>query len=726
MKLIFAAFFCFLFSGLVFAQNIKEYYIYCNPTDFQNIYQNYEQDIYIPITIKCDDVLVDNATMRIRGDGTRALPKKSLKVKLDGATFSDGVSTFNFNAEYEDKSYIQQYITSRLFKEAGHYCFKTEHVRLYLNDSYLGLYLSVENVDEDFLSSNNLDPTGTLYKATLDGASLSIYDNVFYHWESKAADYNFSDLSDFITTLNSTSDEDYYEFANTVLDYDKMINILAINMLLRNYSSYYHNYFMYHDINNSQKWTMIPWDLDKMFLYYEVTFPYHHTSKFWAPDNPFLERAIICDPIFEDIKTRIDQLHTTLINDEYVTQIIDSLEILLEPSVIEDVTDNITDVSEWHTRVGNGRLAFDSRYDNLLHQFDNYARSFQVIRANEQYQSGQDIQLRWHSTEDPNGLNLTYSVYYGTEMNLDLAGTNVIENLTDTVYTITDVLADGKYYWKVVAKTATYSIDGFDNYNFFYVVSESPVVVINEIFYKSDGVFNPGDWIELYNNSSTEIDLTDWGFQDENDNNLFVIPEGTIIQPNEYLVLCNSYSLFNFAFPEIENVIGDFIFGLDSDGELIRLKDSNGLLIDKVLYDSESPWPVQANGYGWSLELISPDLDNNLPESWQASKIYFGTPGLENSDSVAVDWSKYPIQLISYPNPFSDITSIGYLIYSSGSVKILLYNSTGQNVTVLKQENAEAGLHRFDWDGSSLNNGIYYLQIVFENEIGKTIKVVKL
>jgi hypothetical protein len=165
---------------------------------------------------------------------------------------------------------------------------------------------------------------------------------------------------------------------------------------------------------------------------------------------------------------------------------------------------------------------------------------------------------------------------------------------------------------------------------------------------------------------------------------------------------------------------------LDSDGELIRLKDSNGLLIDKVLYDSESPWPVQANGYGWSLELISPDLDNNLPESWQASKIYFGTPGSENSDSVVVDWSKYPIQLISYPNPFSDITSIGYLIYSSGSVKILLYNSTGQNVTVLKQENAEAGLHRFDWDGSSLNNGIYYLQIVFENEIGKTIKVVKL
>jgi spore coat protein H len=204
--------------------------------------------------------------MRIRGDGSRVLPKKSLKVKLDIGTFPDGKTTYNFNAEYEDISYMQQYIASHLFHKSGHHCFNTEHVRLYLNDEFLGLYLSVENMDEDFLSARNLDPNGGLYKAKIDGASLSIYDNVYYHWDINAGNTNFNNLIDIIDLFDNTSIDNYYHFANEFLDYDKMINILAVNLLLRNYSSYYHNYFMYHDVNNSGKWTMLPWDLDKVFL----------------------------------------------------------------------------------------------------------------------------------------------------------------------------------------------------------------------------------------------------------------------------------------------------------------------------------------------------------------------------------------------------------------------------------------------------------------------------
>lgn len=728
MKLNFTLIFCFLFFGL-FSQNIKEYYIYCDPADFEFIYQNYDQDIYIPITIKYNNFSVTNAEMRIRGDGSRVLPKKSLKIKLKENILLDGKSTFNFNAEYEDKSYIQQYVTARLMKESGQICFSAEHARLYLNDNFLGLYLSVENGDEKFLSANNLDPNGTLYKATVDGASLSIFDNVYYHWESKAFNNNFSDLIELIDTLNNTKDKDYYEFANSVFDYDKMVNILAMNMLMRNYSSYYHNYYMYHDLNNTQKWSMLPWDLDKMFLYYEPSYQYHHTSKFWAPDNPFLERAIICDPIYEDIKSRIDELHFSIINNNYISNIIDSLEILLEQSVIDDNADGITNIVSWKTVLQNARIAFDGRYINLIYQFNNYARSFNVIRTNEVYNVGEDILLKWQSTKDPNLLDLTYSVYYGTDMNLENPNTTLIENLTDTMFTISTELSEGKYFWKVVAKTSAYAIEGFNNYNYFHVSSGSQPIVINEIFYKSDGVTDPGDWVELYNNSKFSVDLSNWYFQDEKDNDIFTIPSGTTIAANGYLVLSNNVSTFKSTFLNISNVIGNFNFGLKSSGELIRLKNKYGEMIDYVIYGSENPWPILPNGRGYSLELIDPDYDNTLAKSWQSSYVLFGTPGKQNSkpDSSNLYLQHIPLSIICYPNPFSNITTIIYTNQVEGNININVYNSAGKKVlTLINEEFYEGGLHKIEWDGETLESGIYLVQIIYNGILTKSCKAVKL
>ena len=64
---------------------------------------------------------------------------------------------------------------------------------------------------------------------------------------------------------------------------------------------------------------------------------------------------------------------------------------------------------------------------------------------------------------------------------------------------------------------------------------------------------------------------------------------------------------------------------------MIRLFDSNGNLVDSVVYDDVDPWPSEADGVGPTLELISPFLDNSIAENWIASE-GFGSPGSENSD----------------------------------------------------------------------------------------------
>ncbi|MEM7235024.1 MAG: hypothetical protein AAF517_22795, partial [Planctomycetota bacterium] len=50
---------------------------------------------------------------------------------------------------------------------------------------------------------------------------------------------------------------------------------------------------------------------------------------------------------------------------------------------------------------------------------------------------------------------------------------------------------------------------------------------------------------------------------------------------------------------------------------------------DFVRYDTRAPWPGEADGLGYSLELksIHEDLDNDLAENWRRSAQLRGSPG---------------------------------------------------------------------------------------------------
>jgi len=163
---------------------IKEYYIECDSTDLQNIYQNFKENTYVPIKITYKGE-TRVARMRIRGDTSREDQKKSLKIKFDSLQLKDIPKVLNLNAEYADKTYIRQYLSSKLMQRSGQICFDSEHAKVFINGQFFGLYLQVENMDKDFLKRNNLSKKGNLYKATKDGACLSIFDDFDVKWEKK-------------------------------------------------------------------------------------------------------------------------------------------------------------------------------------------------------------------------------------------------------------------------------------------------------------------------------------------------------------------------------------------------------------------------------------------------------------------------------------------------------------------------------------------------------------
>ncbi|MFC1539815.1 CotH kinase family protein, partial [Candidatus Latescibacterota bacterium] len=88
------------------------------------------------------------------------------------------------------------------------------------------------------------------------------------------------------------------------------------------------------------------------------------------------------------------------------------------------------------------------------------------------------------------------------------------------------------------------------------------IIVINEINYNSSEDFNPEDWVEFYNRHNTSIDISGWSFKDEEGISTFVFPDNTTITPGGYFIVCRDTLLFKQSFGEINNVFGNFEFGL--------------------------------------------------------------------------------------------------------------------------------------------------------------------
>lgn len=169
-----------------------------------------------------------------------------------------------------------------------------------------------------------------------------------------------------------------------------------------------------------------------------------------------------------------------------------------------------------------------------------------------------------------------------------------------------------------------YNVDAtFDDGSCIYPAAD---IVINEIHYNpctAQGNDTAFEFIELYNNEGSSVDLTGWELQ-----NAVTYTFGTVtMAPGEYIVIAvdaasysgNGYQVFQFT------------GGLNNTGEGITLVDENGSIADDVVYADAAPWPTSPDGGCPTLELIDPALDNADAANWQASYVPNGTPGAVNS-----------------------------------------------------------------------------------------------
>ncbi|HBX66537.1 MAG TPA: hypothetical protein DEG32_10425, partial [Balneolaceae bacterium] len=71
-----------------------------------------------------------------------------------------------------------------------------------------------------------------------------------------------------------------------------------------------------------------------------------------------------------------------------------------------------------------------------------------------------------------------------------------------------------------------------------------------------------GDWIELFNNTSSAIDISEWVVKDEDDDHIFTFPAQTELGANSYLVVANDLDAFNQYYSNVGSLFGELGYGL--------------------------------------------------------------------------------------------------------------------------------------------------------------------
>lgn len=111
-------------------------------------------------------------------------------------------------------------------------------------------------------------------------------------------------------------------------------------------------------------------------------------------------------------------------------------------------------------------------------------------------------------------------------------------------------------------------------------------------------------------------------------------------------------------------------------------------------------------------------------ETSSTSKIVVNDTGLfakGNMESSAIpsETKLYP----NYPNPFNPTTQIKFSLKKAGLVSLIVYNSLGQVVANLVNDNKQAGNYSVNFDASKLASGIYLYKLVAGDYV-KTEKMI--
>ncbi|MFV1989436.1 MAG: lamin tail domain-containing protein [Acidimicrobiales bacterium] len=188
-------------------------------------------------------------------------------------------------------------------------------------------------------------------------------------------------------------------------------------------------------------------------------------------------------------------------------------------------------------------------------------------------------------------------------------------------------------------------------------------VVISEIHYNPAGEGTELEFIELHNPGTVDVDLSEAEFTAGVEASL----AGVVVKAGAYVILTPEQNNAESAYGV--SPVATYLGKLSNKGETITLTQ-NGDELDSVTYDNVGEWPLRADGYGPSLELLE-HSDNAVPANWYSSAEE-PTPGAANS-TPPVSGAELDELVVNPPDPGAGETVTIEVRATGGAVPVLTY-----------------------------------------------------
>ena len=715
-------------KGQVFVDSIiPRIDIFINPDTLQWIYDNPESNTEFHANFIFDNGIIKDTVIyvgfRLRGNTSRWAAKKSFKVSFN--TFEPGrkfygLEKLNLNGEHNDPSVIRAKLCWDLLRQFDIPAPRSNHVRVYINNSYYGLYINVEHIDEEFVDSRFGNQDGNLYKclwpADLDylGSNPDLYkftagERRAYALKTNVQQDDYSDLAHFIDVLNNTPDEQLVCELDKVFNIYDYLKIIAVDIFTANWDGYIYNknnFYLYHNTKTG-KFEYIPYDPDN-------TYGIDWFGRDWGTRNiydwqqhgdevrPLYTKLINNSELKDQFSFYLNKLITEYTDENLFFPRIDEIKekitpyVEVDPYYPLDYGYTLSDFFNSYIQALGGHVTYglkpyiQTRNSTAIEQLilNNINPVIKYI-GNRQLFIGQNLWVRAYvEDEDTNPeVKLVYTINYGLSQFKFMYddGEHFDGEEGDKIYggVILDI---------PVNTTIKYRISAEDNFGYYSIMPCSPVIVelleseesalyINEFMASNDSTIADeygeyDDWIEIYNGDEEQVWLGDKYLSDNLQNmDKWQMPDINL-EPGDFILI--------WADNDPEQGANHTNFKLNRDGEEIGIFDAENtgfFLIDTITFGQQitdvSFGREPDGGNEWIFYIIPTPGFSNVAGS--IGKIF-------NSDNL----------IKVYPNPANN-----GIVYFNKSINFQLFNSVGQLIV--------RGTKVRSIDVHGLNKGIYFI-----------------
>ena len=674
--------------------------------------KNGDENYIMAQSVAINGEVFDSVGVKYKGNSTYNAnqAKNPFHIELD--TYKDqdydGYTDIKLSNAAKDPSFMREVLSYQILRQYTDAPL-SNYANVYVNGNLLGLYSNSEAISKKFVDDRFGSKKNTFVKCNpIEGAgpnSTDLPDLVYMGEDSTSyypayemkSDAGWSELIDLCDTLKNNIGD-----IEEILDVDRTLWMLVFDNALVNLDSYIgafsQNYYLYRD--KYGRFLPVVWDLNESFGRFAMTGSIRlssttdkqrmtHLLHENDADYPLVQQ-LLSVPTYR--KMYLAHYKTMLLenfdnNSYFATG--QEIQDLIDASVQADgnkfftynnFRENLT--AEVRTGGGPGGDATPG-ITNLMDARSSYLLGLADFTATEP--SISDIAQSTASPvinepisftariSDANTAYLRYRIkddapFEKAEMFDDGAHNDGAAN--DGVYGTEIVLTDAFTEYYIYAEND--NIGMFSprraEHEFYTITATTTVttagdLVINEFMASNDataadqdGEFD--DWIELYNNSGSTINLEGYAISDDADDfTKFIFPSGAEIAPNAYLIV--------WADGDTDQDGFHADFKLSAAGESVFLVNPSGSILNEVTYFDQTTdvsYGRFPNGTG-NFQTMTPTFNGQ-------------NSGISDTQSTFVE----KVSMKAIPNPADDAFYVEVSDFQNQDQPILIYDATGKMV----------------------------------------------